>query len=910
MTLVARRTPRRLSLRAQLWGLFTIAFALVATLVAVNASNSFAAARNYSTSQVQSQTATQARQLSDGQQPVFALLDSVAQAPGVRDLVPTACREALRNLAVLSAGAHVAAVDATGKILCSDGTLPASSIGTPDWLRAAFATGNGIGGPIADPTTGRLDVAYAATFATTDGRRIALIGMGSASSLASLSSHDNVAPLLVSSSTGLVFSAPSDMARLIGTTIDPATVRDLVATHATRTLRGADGTRRITAAETVSGTPWTIVAGMSVKTALAPAHSDLNRNLTVGGLTVLLLFTLFLILNRRITRPLRRLRGAMERITADSVDARAPVSGPSEVVELATTFNDMLDARVWSEARFRALAKYDSDFVTVVDTAGCITYANPRASQVFEISPDNRTQFISLVAADDRNYVDRLMQEWRDEAPDVDSGAEFRLVTKTDDTRYVQANVQNLLDDPAVGGLIITCGDITERKAAEERLTHAALHDALTGLPNRPLVLDRLGHVLQRSRRDGTLSAVLFLDLDSFKLINDTAGHSVGDELLVQVAERLSTVIRPGDTLGRFGGDEFVIVCDGLAKVEDAVAVAQRAIDTRDVPYFINGQASYISASVGVALARPEDDAQGLLRDADVAMYRAKAMGRGSVCIFDDEMRVATHTRLDIENALLHALDRGELSLCYQPLVAVDDGRAVAMEALLRWTTSEGVSVPPDEFITVAEETGLIVRIGTWVLEESCRQRTEWTRHGEVSPDITVAVNVSARQLIQPGFPGLVGDILDRYSMPADRLVIEITESTVMRDAVGSIAILTELRALGVRISVDDFGTGYSSLGYLQRLPIDELKVDRAFVSPLASGARAASIVESIVALGHALGLTVIAEGVETDEQRRRLRRIGCDVAQGFLFSRPIPADAIPAWLRANRTGREVAAAG
>jgi diguanylate cyclase (GGDEF)-like protein/PAS domain S-box-containing protein len=728
--------------------------------------------------------------------------------------------------------------------------------------------------------------------------------MGATSSLVGVTAHNNVVPLLVDMPTGVVFSAPTEAAQLVGRTIDSAAVRRILASHTTTSLRGPDGTTRITAADPVKGTSWAVVGGISSHTALALARRDLTRNLTVGALTVLLLAALFVILHRRITRPLRRLQRAMEHVTADSVDTRAPLRGPSEIVELAGTYNAMLDARVQSEARFRALAKYDSDFVTVVDTDGFITYANPRAVHAFGISrdADSRTQFLSLVAADDRNHVERMMHDWRGEAADVDSTAEFRLVTKSDENRFVEANVQNLLDDPAVDGLIITCGDITDRKAAEARLTHAALHDALTGLPNRPLVMDRLGHVLQRSRRDGTLSAVLFLDLDSFKLINDTAGHGVGDELLMQVAERLSTVIRPGDTLGRFGGDEFVIICDGMAKVDDAVAVAQRAIDTRDVPYFINGQAIYISSSVGVALARPEDDAQGLLRDADVAMYRAKAMGRGSVCIFDDEMRVETHNRLDIENALLHALDRRELSLCYQPLVAVDDRRAVAVEALLRWTTSDGVSIPPDQFIPVAEETGLIVRIGTWVLEESCRQLTQWTGDGDVPAELAVAVNVSARQLIQPGFPDLVGDILDRYDLPADRLVIEITESTVMRDAVGSIAILTELRDLGVRISVDDFGTGYSSLGYLQRLPIDELKVDRAFVSPLATGPRAASIVQSIVSLGHALGLTVIAEGVETEEQQVRLQRIGCDVSQGFLFSRPVPACEIPGWMRANST--------
>jgi diguanylate cyclase (GGDEF)-like protein len=504
------------------------------------------------------------------------------------------------------------------------------------------------------------------------------------------------------------------------------------------------------------------------------------------------------------------------------------------------------------------------------------------------------------------------MEEWRRAPQGLDSRAEFRLVTSSGDVRHVEAQVQNLIGDPSVQGLIITCGDITERKTAEDQLTRAALHDSLTGLPNRTLVMARLEHVLERSQRDNTLNAVLFLDLDSFKLINDTAGHSTGDRLLVEVAERLSARVRPGDTLGRLGGDEFVVICEDLDSPEDAQAVAERLVETRNRPYNINGQEIYIGGSIGIAIARPEDTASGLLRDADVAMYRAKADGRGSVCVFDDEMRVETHNRLDIENALQRALERDELSLHYQPLLTLDDGRLVTLEALLRWTMSDGTCVPPDEFIPIAEDTGLIIDIGTWVIDEGCRQLAAWTRSRELDTDVALAVNVSARQLIQPKFAAVVAAIIDRHGIAPERLVIEITESTVMRDPVTSVASLNELRALGVRISVDDFGTGYSSLGYLQRLPIDELKIDRAFVSPLSTGVRAASIVESVVTLGHALGLTVIAEGVESVEQQRRLQEIGCDVAQGFLFARPLPAAEVSEWVKGGYgvSRRRLSAAG
>jgi diguanylate cyclase (GGDEF)-like protein len=457
--------------------------------------------------------------------------------------------------------------------------------------------------------------------------------------------------------------------------------------------------------------------------------------------------------------------------------------------------------------------------------------------------------------------------------------------------------VQNLLDEAAVSGLIITCNDITERKAAEDRLTHAALHDSLTGLPNRPLVMDRLEHVLERSRRDGTLSAVLFLDLDNFKLINDTAGHGAGDALLVQVAERLSSMLRPGDTLGRCGGDEFVVICESVNGAKDAEAIGARLIETREQPYVVNGQDVYIGASVGIAIAGPGDNPSSLLRDADSAMYAAKTAGRSTARVFDDAMRVATTTRLDLENALQRALERGELSLHYQPLVAVDDRRTVGFEALLRWHLADGTVIPPDEFIPIAEETGLIVPIGKWVLDQACRQLADWTKSNTVPPAATLSVNVSARQLAHPSFPAVVAGALDRHGLSPARLVVELTESTVMQDAVSSLAALRELHALGVRIAVDDFGTGYSSLGYLERLPIDELKIDRSFVSPLSIGSRTSSILESIVTLGHALGLTVTAEGVETSAQLGSLEQVGCDLAQGFLLARPMPPAQVVTWL-------------
>jgi diguanylate cyclase (GGDEF)-like protein/PAS domain S-box-containing protein len=903
MTQAPHRTRRRMSVRTQLLVDTVIASALVATLVIINASNGFESARASAVTQVTAETASQAQGLRDTVETVPGYLASVVSQPGVRALDATSCAAALRNLGTLSAGAHILIVDRAGRIACSDGSLGRmSSIGASDWLGHTFAAGTSVAGPVADPTSQRTDVVFSIAFRSSAGRELALVGMAATAMLIPLTAHNRVDPMLVDAATGTVIDAPTELPGLIGSTVDRGVLQRLISRQTTASLVGADGVKRITAARSVVGTKWVMLGGLSENVAMAPARHDLNRNLAIGALIVAVLLALGYLMHRRITRPLHILRRAMARVGADNVGTRVPANGPTEFRVLATAFNEMLDARARIEARFRSLARYDSDFVTVVNAAGLITYANPRTVQAFEVDLEHGAPvpFVELVDPNDSNYVAHLMRDWLEAPPSTDSRAEFGLRTSTGEIRYVEANVQNLIADPSVEGLIITCGDITERKAAEDRLTHAALHDSLTGLPNLPLVIDRLEHVLDRSRRDHALSAVLFLDLDSFKLINDTAGHGTGDALLVQVAERLSALVRPGDTLGRLGGDEFIVICEGLASNEDASVIATRLIETRTEPYVVNGQEIYIGGSIGIAIARPEDTASGLLRDADVAMYRAKAAGRGSVCVFDEAMRVATHNRLDIENALQRAIERAELRVHYQPLIALDDDRPVCLEALLRWVTSDGTTICPDQFIPIAEETGLIVPIGAWVLDEGCRQLARWTETGVLATDVALAVNVSARQLIQPGFPSTVAAALDRHGVAPGRLVIEITESTVMHDAIGSIACLSELRALGVRISVDDFGTGYSSLGYLQRLPIDELKIDRAFVSPLSTGERAASIVESIVSLGHALGLTVIAEGVESVEQLRRLRAIGCDVAQGFLYTRPLPAELVPDWLRGD----------
>ena len=430
-----------------------------------------------------------------------------------------------------------------------------------------------------------------------------------------------------------------------------------------------------------------------------------------------------------------------------------------------------------------------------------------------------------------------------------------------------------------------------ERAEAEAEMRRRALHDPLTGLPNRTLVLDRIEHALAgRARRPGT-AAVVLLDIDQFKVVNDSLGHDAGDQLLLAVAPRLIAAVRPGDTVGRLGGDEFVVVCESVPDAAGAAAIAARIVEAFDEPFVLAGEQQHLSASVGLALADAATETPGdLLRNADAAMYRAKDRGRGRFETFDEALREQTLERLRIERDLRNAAGRGELTLDFQPIVALGGGAIEGIEALVRWRHPERGLVPPDRFIGVAEDAGLIGAIGAWVLREACRHAAGW----QAARPLTLHVNLSPRQVTDPALPGLVAETLERSGLPARSLVLEITESSLMEGGPVPAAVLRELEQLGVRLVLDDFGTGWSSLSRLRHFPITGLKVDRSFVAELAGGSRTSGlIVAGIVQMSHALGLESVAEGVETDAQADRLRELGCRSAQGFLFARPMGADAV-----------------
>ncbi|MFL5843576.1 MAG: amino acid permease [Solirubrobacteraceae bacterium] len=430
-----------------------------------------------------------------------------------------------------------------------------------------------------------------------------------------------------------------------------------------------------------------------------------------------------------------------------------------------------------------------------------------------------------------------------------------------------------------------------ERARVEEEIRHQALHDPLTGLPNRTLFVDRLEHALSQCERRKSTVAVLFMDFDHFKVINDSLGHTVGDKLLKAVADRLVQTLRPGDTVARFGGDEFVVICDDLKDPAEAELVAQRTIAELTRPFALTDSDHVISASIGIALAEGlRRDPEDLVREADAAMYRAKERGRARYELYDEHMRARAFARLRTETELRAALEAGDLRLHYQPIVDLRGGGVRGVEALVRWEHPERGLIPPADFIAVAEETGVIVPLGAWVLEEACRQVAAWHRARPDARPVRVGVNLSARQVVHPAIVDMVDRALRQTGIDPSCLVLEITESVLMDDPESGAETLRRLKALGVNIALDDFGTGYSSLAYVRRFPIDILKIDREFISELGTNH---AIVEAVLAMGRNLHIDVVAEGVETVEQEAALRELDCGLAQGFLYARPAPAEEI-----------------
>jgi len=549
-------------------------------------------------------------------------------------------------------------------------------------------------------------------------------------------------------------------------------------------------------------------------------------------------------------------------------------------------------ARRQSEERFRSLVLNTSDVITILSADGTIDYHSPSAGRIWGHGPEvlRGAPLLSLVHPEDAEVVDSLFSQALSR-PRLSMAAEMRLRLADDTWCYFEVVATNLLRDPRVNGIVTTFRDITERKNLEQALTYQAFHDALTDLPNRTLFVDRVERALARAVRRNASVAVMFLDLDNFKVINDSLGHPVGDKLLVTLTERVKRCLRHEDTLARLSGDEFAILIEDVHDAADAQHLAERIQEKVRMPFILDRREVFATVSIGIVVSGPNHTGpDDLLRDADLAMYRAKSNGKARSEMFDQTMNAEASERLALESSMRRAIEREEFRVYYQPIVSLSDVQTVGFEALVRWEHPQRGLVSPAEFIPIAEETGLIVPIGGWVLEEACRQMRAWQTEGVFDRPLMLSVNVSARQFQGKDLVESIEAVLERTGFDPTNLKLELTESLMMEDVERTILRLHDLKKLSIQIGLDDFGTGYSSLAYLRRFPINLLKIDRSFVGRLGMDPHDDAIVRSIIRLAVDLGMQVVAEGIETADQLAMLRELGCRYGQGYYFSRPVPA--------------------
>jgi diguanylate cyclase (GGDEF)-like protein/PAS domain S-box-containing protein len=531
----------------------------------------------------------------------------------------------------------------------------------------------------------------------------------------------------------------------------------------------------------------------------------------------------------------------------------------------------------------------------IVRPDGVVQYQSPSGEQVFGYGTAALlgSKLRDLIHPNDVQKLNAFLADVQ-HRPDTTSRVEWRVHHADGTWIYTETVGNNLLDDPDVRGLVLNSRDIGERRALQDQLTYQAFHDPLTSLPNRALFMDRLEQALIRSERRDQAVAMLFLDLDNFKIVNDSLGHQAGDHMLVAAAERVLDCVRPEDTVARLGGDEFTILIEDDRGLEAALDVAEQIAVKLRSPFVVVGHEVFSTASIGIAVSGPGvASSADLLRNADLAMYRAKSEGKARHAVFDGAMNAQAMKRLELETALRRAVDRDELRLVYQPIMSLDEMGVDRVETLVRWQHPERGLVSPADFIPIAEETGLIVPIGMWVLHEACRQGRIWQLEMPDAPPLVMSVNLSPRQFQHPTLLEDIARILRETGLPPARLELEITEGAVMEDPDAARATLQRLRDIGISLAIDDFGTGYSSLGYLKRFPVSVLKIDQSFVRGLGQDEQDSAIVRGVIALAQSLNLSVTAEGIETFEQLAQLRELGCNHGQGYLLSRPLSSDAL-----------------
>jgi diguanylate cyclase (GGDEF)-like protein/PAS domain S-box-containing protein len=543
-----------------------------------------------------------------------------------------------------------------------------------------------------------------------------------------------------------------------------------------------------------------------------------------------------------------------------------------------------------TERRFRAMVQYSSDVVTMVGPDLLISYQSEAVMRILGRPPED---FIGhsmeeMIHPDDVVKAGSHLSKVLTGGLGSTSTFEVRVAHVDGEWRTMSVDITNLFDEPDVGAIVLNGRDVTERHALEQELNHQAFHDTLTGLANRSLFFDRLSHAMDRSSREDNSVAVLFLDLDDFKAVNDSFGHPAGDQLLVEVADRLRSATRPGDTVARFGGDEFAVLVEAGLMLVAAQEVAKRIIDALDPTFRILASDVVMHPSIGIAIADQTGVSPDvLLRDADLAMYVAKRKGKGRFEMYQPQMHEVALRRLETEVGIREGIEAHQFEVFYQPIVETHTGRLIAAEALVRWNHPTRGLLAPIEFITVAEDTGLIVPLGKHVLATAVHQTQAWKQNGTVDQNFYVSVNLSAHQLQDAGLVASVSRALDDSGLSPDGLVLEVTESALVENLGDMVPRLLAIRSLGVRLAIDDFGTGYSSLSYLADLPINFVKIDKSFIDRMTPDVEGSAVVRGVVDLSHAMGFTCVAEGVEEELQRDVLGELDCDFIQGYLFGRP-----------------------
>ncbi len=878
---------------------------------------SFAEQRSQETAHVRA-SAAQIAQIGAGNQQasiagLHSLLDGLSNVLGLQQLSPAICSYTLTSVHNLYPDFfRLAVADPGGSVVCAGGEIPnGTAIAGAPAFQQAVQTGAFAALPARGDDPARPMLVQVAKPVFDDQGRLRAVFTAAAdfrwiANFAVQAQIPSGAVLTVVDGDGTVLARSGGQGNHVGAVLPG--VRAGAQPHGLRglTVHDLDGVDRLYAfAPADLGSQRAVYVGVGYRSdaAFAGADAQLRRNLLLLLVTAAVaLVATWLISERSILRPLNAVLYAARRIAAGDLASRSGVQhGATEFGRLAGAFDEMAaalqrrtDELAGREAHFRALIEHSSDIILVIDAQGTVAYASPSLQRVLALAPEALLgrPLAGWIHADDQPGVLASIAEHAAPAGAGRLGQVFRMRHGDQGWRSMEGMFSAVTQPDGSQGVIVNCRDVTERERLAGELHHRAFYDGLTGLPNRTLFADRLEHALATAARRHTLVGVLFVDLDGFKVVNDSLGHAAGDGLLSAAAERLAGTLRPGDSAARFGGDEFTVFLEDLPAVDEAVAAAERLRTAVAAPYLIEGREVHISASVGIACCAPAQAAtrpEELLREADIALYQAKAAGKNRVVVFDAAMNDNAQGRLALEHDLRQAVERGELVLHFQPEVELATGQVIGAEALVRWQHPQRGLVSPAEFIPIAEETGLILDLDAWVLTEACRQAKGWPATAAGRGPI-VSVNLSARRFQQADLPATVARVLAETGLQPGRLRLEITETAVMSDVDAAVATLQQLRAMGVLLAIDDFGTGYASLNYLRRFPVHTLKIDRSFITGLGEDAQALQIVRAIMHLAGVVGLDVTVEGIETALQRELTQSLHCQRAQGFLFSRPLPA--------------------